>query len=234
MASYFDLLVHAAMMAFMGGKDDDDRKDCWGRDKKNDGGGRTMFGIQSNLTQLSKGNVEIAVATFYAIEKAFLKPNGLKFISEKIDGWVKFFDPEMMDHAEKYGYLKTTLGEIRHLILSQNLGPNKNFNLMGDISEVDPTRLNIILSIEGSHGLQEKDSDDKPEKIVENFKLLKDGGTELWKRKYPDFEVGKLRFLYLTLTHMVPMGIASHANSLKGKAALGDLTQYYHEGIGLS
>ncbi|MEL7122253.1 MAG: hypothetical protein AAFO07_22580, partial [Bacteroidota bacterium] len=189
---YADLHLHPSTKAFLTEENALDKKDCW-----------HTFDIipianeldsQSNLDQITKGNVHLSIAAIIPGERAFFKSPRINFfgaiLADASDNFI------LKIARNKISYLQLLNAEIQHLKKSvDEIDLERNgrdtvqiINHVGEATEDDKSYL--ILAIEGGHATS-LNSDDGDVNHLE-------GLEKMFKSHH--------RFLYLTLAHLADQG----------------------------
>lgn len=187
---YFDLHCHPSFKPYLTNFLADQKDHCW--NTYNSIGG--MLDSQSSLEQLRDGKVQLATATIYVMEKGMSTNFMVRYVVPALTN----MDPRMLDTLPSANYFDRLNEEIEHLLKSRdhNVANGEHFNVISDISEIIPDKLNLVLAIEGGYGL------------TTIGKTLKDKMLELKK--------GPHKFLYMTLVHATQFkDYCTHAFSLK-------------------
>lgn len=187
MNKYFDLHVHPSFKAFISKK----KKDCW---HIFDNILVNIVDSKGSLEQLHRGNVTLAVSTIYTFEG----PLTYNFVIKYLAPLLTFLDQKRLPQATLSKNFATTLEELEWLRASLNIKKDegKECKIITSFDEVEEGKINLILAIEGSHGLAK-------------------GGMDLHKSISLVKEMG-LRPLYVTLIHMTQLpGVCTHAYSMK-------------------
>ncbi|MEM6264643.1 MAG: membrane dipeptidase, partial [Bacteroidota bacterium] len=150
---------------------------------------------QSSLSQLTKGNIEIAVVSICPIEKPVAKlllKSQLVPLFTPVKKWLL----KSILHAKNEDFSAFSLlkEEINYL---HETCTDTHAKVIQRASDIEPGKLNLIISIEGGHSLVNGNTSHD---ILENLKALKQG---------PD------RVLYFTLTHLAQNALANHAYAMK-------------------
>lgn len=186
MNTYFDLHLHPSSKPFLTGSPLGPKKeDCWtALNPKID-----MIGSQSSLNQLSEGRVNVAVACLYALETPFT----YNFVIEHLVPLLTFVEASAMRFEANDNAYNRLMAELKLLKESLQNKPDAA-QIIQSYKGINPTKLNLILAVEGAHCFGPK------ELLLNNFKAFKTNGH---------------RLLYLTLTHLTRAACASHAYSIK-------------------
>lgn len=171
-----------------------------------------VLASQCTLRQLHRNKGMIALAGVISAEKAeittdiFTRP-GIHFnlyaIARilKAMGYRKSIDPDLVERISLPGtYNFDLFKEIQeHLLRSRTRGCG--YKLLTRISDYNPRKLNIILTIEGGHNLQTKTSGSNAgSDVVENLRSLKSSGK---------------RYLFLSMAHLEQNLLCTHAYNIK-------------------
>lgn len=189
---YFDFHVHPSMKPYLAEGKEEDRPDCWKIFK-------TPISIttsQGSLTQLWEGGVSLAVCCLYVMERPMTSSFLISHIATKLEPLSK----EMLHFPSYIDSFERLKGEIQHFkksVEENREGSGRRFHFIKSISEIDPYKINVILALEGSHALENFNTD-----IIDNLIAIKD--------KTQDY-----RFLYLTLTHLTQYPVCTHAYGMK-------------------
>ena len=177
---YFDFHCHPSLKPFISDDRPDHKADCWRELEKGFPFGKKIIASQSALDQMRDGNVNLAVAAIAPITE--------------IACFLPFLDFDWIRHrrVDKHNLL---LGEIEHLRKSQDHDPasGRTLHIIDDMKEYDPDRLNVIIAIEGTHGLE---SEENRIPRAEILKSLKEAGP---------------RILYLSIAYLKDNPTANHA-----------------------
>ena len=206
MNSFFDLHLHPSFKPYLSDTNPDKRKNCW--DFLNN-----LIGIvksQSCLDQMKEGRVNLAVAGIYTMER----PLTSSYLIEQLAPKLTVLDKGMLHFPTFTNYFQALWEEVKHLERSENhnVENGQTFQIIKSIDEFQEGQMNIILAIEGAHGLEGFNSD-----LLSNFRKIKQN------RDY--------RFLYLTLVHMTQYPIATHAYGMK---LIKKNNQFKPKGLGLT
>lgn len=204
MPAYFDLHLHPSFKPYLSHYQPEKRRDCWRSI-------RSLIGIlrsQSSLNQLWRARVNLAVAAIYAVEQ----PMNSSFLIRHIAPRISFLHKRMLDHPPGGSYTEMVMDEIRHLEQHRICRDNesKSFQLLRSMDEFDPSRLNLILALEGGHTLESVEGD-----LTDTLQRLK---------------AGPYRFLYLTLVHLIRYPLATHCYGMK---LIRDNSDFKPAGFGL-
>ncbi|MCB0638751.1 MAG: membrane dipeptidase [Lewinella sp.] len=192
MKPIFDFHCHPSLKAFLTHHDPDKRQSCW---EEHPESLVTILNSQSSLNQLKKGNVKLAVAAIYAIERPITASFWIQYLAPAISP----LDPKMVKLSTEANYFDLMLEEIQHLEKSSQYDPanGKTVRFLRSMDELqdDFPGINLLLSIEGGHMLE-----DFGKKATDNLRKVK-------RSHYP--------FLYLTLTHLTQHPLSTHAYGMK-------------------
>lgn len=196
---YIDLHLHPTLKTLLGAENESERESCW--QNVNLVFDKNILDSQSSLSQIQNGNVQIAVVSLYALESAFAEACLVKLVDLFSDKVNRQFLENIRDGKKSYVRL---LGEdLQHLMRSQFVSPEHQFNVMDSFDDLQENALNIILSVEGAHSFYQKPvgNPQSEEKILENLRWFKQPLSP--------------RLFYLTLTHLTRSLICTHAYGLK-------------------
>lgn len=203
---YFDLHCHPSFKTLLNAELPQDRKhDCWKTlnfkvDDIISIDDLSILDSQSSLKQLVNGNVKVAVVCLYGLENGFARAGIIK----KIAALSRHVDLDFIKKVarSKIGYHDLMWADFDHLMRSDNVTPEHSFKLIRSFSEIDTSKLNVILAVEGGHnfydsGQQMIDIDE----VLERLKYFKSPNTE--------------RLLYITFTHLTRQELCNHAYGMK-------------------
>lgn len=188
----FDMHCHPGSKAYLSHNDPSKKDDCW-KIYKN-----LLVKItssQASYGQLEEGNVRLAVVPVYVIEKPFTQV----FLIEHIAPTLTMLHGDMLNEIQIGDGLTHLKGELE--TLEKSLQPDSSQPPRGQflksMDDFDPRKLNIILSIEGAHG------------IMSEAKSIEENLLELKRKDAP------WRFFYLTLIHAITNPLGTHAYAIK-------------------
>lgn len=216
---FIDVHVHPDIKTFLSADKEIDRLKCWQRAKSTplirlvdkillD----SILESQSSLTQLNHSPGTIALVGGCAIEKAMIKGDlfripgintNLLTIAKilKIRRHTDILNYPLLNRISpwRYPYYEIFKEEETHLLNSRTVPPG--YKLLNRISEYDPAKLNIVLTIEGGHNLFNKTFGFKYKKdVIANLQALK-------KSEY--------KYLFMGLAHLARNRLATHAYGMK-------------------
>lgn len=211
---YIDFHCHPEIKTFLSADKENERADCWfnvdltGALDVADTFLGNILDSQCSLNQLKKGKISIAIAGLYALEKPMIKGKIFKLF-KKVINLLKLSEIKSLEDKLNHDLLKRisapqssyfeVFKEIRqHLLNAAAINPG--FKLLNKISEYDPGKLNLILTIEGGHVLYDtvgKDEDAEPV-VLGHLDELKQNG-----------------YFFLTLTHLARIPMCTHAYGMK-------------------
>lgn len=216
--SFIDIHCHPELKTFLSANTEQNRKDCW--QKINLGQlleliDKVLLGnileSQSSLSQLNTVRGTIALAGIYATEKAMVNGDLIRllgFNSNLRDAVKKLkdanhnnvIDPDLLDRISmpQTSYFVMFRETQDHLLNSRQI--NAGYNLIGSFNDYDPTKLNLVLTIEGGHNLNDQSSPAQNGNMVNNLKTLRQGGK---------------RYLFMSLAHVEQNSLCNHAFAMK-------------------
>lgn len=171
-----------------------------------------VLSSQSSLRQLHRNRGMIALAGLISAEKAEITTNihirpGIEINLYKIArilkflGYRKSIDPDLVQRISLPGtYNFDLFKEIQeHLLRSERRGCG--YHLLTKISDYNPRKLNIILTIEGGHNLQTQTSGNNAGlDVVGNLRSLKSSGR---------------RYFFMSMAHLEQNLLCTHAYNIK-------------------
>lgn len=195
----FDFHTHPTFKSFLTAADQDQKDSPWDTFR-----GKAFqllapfLRSQSNFSQMDCGHVGITVLPIVPLEEGFselalINSVATKFlaISDEFIRWI---------NAENFSYNQLFWEEYEHLC--RHLEDNgRRVNVIRHYEEIDesPGVLNLIVSMEGSHGLQ----NGQRTHLIEQFE---DYRANLRKLKQEE----RFSMLYLTLTHLTWNDVCNH------------------------
>ncbi len=183
---FFDLHLHLSLKSFLTDEFPHHTDDCWTTYNNL----ISIIDSQSSAEQLWKGRISLAVTALYPLEEPFTS----SFLIDHIAPVITPLSKKALGLPTGASGFSRLQQELQHLEKSMVKGARR-FNILSDIREYDPTRLNVILAIEGNHALQQNNS-----LTADNLLALK---------------TGPHRFLYLTLTHLTQTEVCTQAYGMK-------------------
>jgi microsomal dipeptidase-like Zn-dependent dipeptidase len=167
---------------------------------------------QCTLRQLHRNRGMIALAGLISAEKAEITTNihirpGIEINLYKIArilkflGYRKSIDPDLVQRISLPGtYNFDLFKEVQeHLLRSERRGCG--YHLLTKISDYNPRKLNIILTIEGGHNLQTQTSGNNAGlDVVDNLRNLKLSGR---------------RYFFMSMAHLEQNLLCTHAYNIK-------------------
>ncbi len=189
MNKYFDLHIHPSFKPYLSGFETGEKENAWEIFRHPIG----IVGSQGSLEQMRRGNVQIAVNPLYALEKVLTSA----FLTRHVAPMLTILDGEVINDAATRSYFDSIQAELSFFKRWMEHDPENGqaFQILNNIKDVDPEKINIILAIEGGHNLEKTNY-----RLRESLQRIKEG---------PD------RFLYLTLTHMIQFPLCTHAYGMK-------------------
>lgn len=206
---YFDFHLHPPLKTFLGSTEESKRENCWKEVKIKGVIGLIakfvgdILNSQSSLTQIQKGKVRVAVAGIYPLEHGMtsgvipVDKNAILFTKLKsLAQKVPEISAELLTEIEygEYPYFQLYKDIRDHLLDSGNI------NIVSSHNQVDLSKTNIILAIEGGHALLNNIETDTEQDILNNLEEIKNF---------------KYRTLYLTLVHLTKLPFCTHAFGIK-------------------
>ncbi|GJM30427.1 MAG: hypothetical protein DHS20C17_30620 [Cyclobacteriaceae bacterium] len=197
---FFDLHCHPSFKTFLGARNQEDRQDCW--NTLNFDIDFKILDSQSSLTQVKAGKGTLIVCALYGLESGFAGSGLIKLAAGLSPHVEKRFLQEIQ--WGEWGYNQLMLGDYEHLMLSQQISPEKSFKHLQNIQQFDPVsnEIQVILAAEGGHNFY--DNDQLPghaSGVLENLLFHKQPGNP--------------RLLYATLTHLQQSAFCTHAYGMK-------------------
>ncbi len=188
MNPYFDLHIHPSFKPYLTSDDPDKRTDCW-EPLSN------LIGIirsQGSLDQMKEGGIQLAVVGLYAIER----PLTTSFMLMHLAPLITFLEKRQLHFPNRPNGFDIIQEEFAHLQKSADFDPEhgRSFKIIRSIDEMEEGKLNLILAIEGAHGLENEQS------ALDNLLKVKQS---------------EQRILYFTLVHMTQNLLATHAYGMK-------------------
>ena len=186
---YFDLHIHPSFKPYLSHFEADKKKHLWTEFPN-------LIGIvesQGSLQQMKRGNVRIGVNPLYSLEKVF----STSFLTLYLAPKLTMLDEEMVNSAATHSYFDRLMDELAFLkkFADANTATGETFKILNNIDDLEEDKINIILAIEGGHGLEKTNC-----RLVESLRKLKEGPH---------------RFLYMTLIHMIQFPLSVHAYGMK-------------------
>lgn len=201
---YFDLHLHPSTKSFLSGVSPFQPHDCWKQYEHI----IDIIKSQCSLGQLFDGGVRLIVAAIYPLERPFTH----SFLLEHIAPIITPIDPGALQFPTHSDYYSRMTRELEHLERSILKAPKgRPVQIISCIDDFDPVKLNIILSVEGGHTLDEVNHS-----MEESLRKLKNH---------------QYRFLYLTFTHLTQFPLCTHAYGMK---LLGNVKEFQPSGFGLA
>jgi microsomal dipeptidase-like Zn-dependent dipeptidase len=216
---FIDIHVHPDVKTFLSANEEENRRKCWQSAKSTPlislidkillG---NILGSQSSLKQLNHSNGTIGFVGVCALEKSMLKGDllGIPGINTNLLNLAKVLckrdHKDIINHdllkrisPRRYPYYKIFKEEETHLLKSRTIPPG--YKLLNRISEYDPAKLNIVLTLEGGHNLFNKTYGGKYKKhVLDNLRELK---------------LGNNHYLFMSLAHLSRNRLATHAYGMK-------------------
>ena len=210
---YIDFHCHPELKTFLSSNLEKNRKDCW---EDVDVTGLTEIAdmlignpldSQSSLSQIKDGHISIALAGLYAFEKPMITGEIFELFKNKINllkisRFIEKMDQRLLRRisSQKTSYFKIFNEVQNHLQKSAGIKPG--YKLLNKISEYEPGKLNVILTIEGGHALYDQlgNDEDVETTVLNNLHTLKNSAT---------------RYFFLTLTHLVQIPMCTQAYGIK-------------------
>ena len=189
MPDFFDFHTHPSFKQYYSDIEFNEKDSVWKTY-------RNIVGIiksQASIEQMNEGGMKIAVNAIYSMEKAF----SAAFLIRHLAPVITPLDEEMIASLPTTNYVDHIYEEIRFLEQFAGQSPNgqRSFQILNSINELDDSKLNIILAIEGGHSLEHR-----------NKTML---------QSLIDLKRGPHRFLYLTLAHFIQFDLCTHAYGMK-------------------
>ena len=205
MTRYFDLHAHPSLKPFLSAPFPENKDSCW-KTYKN---AIEFLRSQGSLEQMVDGNVRLAVNALYSMEKVFSAAFVTRYLAPKFTP----LDKQMMASLASADYFDRLIEEYEHLLASRvdREGDGRDFQILNNMEDFNPEKLNIILAIEGGHGLEKS--------------------NRTFARSLLDLKQGEHRLLYITLTHLTRCRLANHAYGMK---LIKNVMSIRPEGLGLS
>lgn len=210
---YIDFHCHPEIKTFLSSDHEKYRDDCWkdvdvtGILEIVDTALGKILDSQCSLTQIKDGNISIVIVGLYSCEKAMITGKIIElFNSEinllKISRMIKEIDHNLLKRiSSPNSSYYDILQEVReHLLKASKIKPG--FKLLNKISEYNPKKLNVILTIEGGHALYDNvgKDEDVEAAVLNNLDEIKKSRT---------------RYFFLTMAHLTRIPMCSHAYGIK-------------------
>lgn len=205
--AYIDFHCHPALKTFLGANKEEDRESCWenvsvrGHVELVDKFIKSILNSQSSLSQISKGDIHLAVVGLYPLERPVIT-GMIKRINQvfvdllTISNFVNKVDYKLLSSIafHQKGYFEYLIELQEHLLKSQTI--NKGFKVLQRAKEIDSDKLNVILTIEGGHSLFNEIEHYSESEVLSNLKELKNND---------------IHYLYFTLAHLIRNPLCNHA-----------------------
>jgi microsomal dipeptidase-like Zn-dependent dipeptidase len=165
----------------------------------------SLTNASSDIDQLIEGRVGLISSSLYAIERGFTQLHIVRFFLF----FMTMIDGKRLQKIRKgkMGYFEQIIRNITYIKKALQINPKVQFRLLTQKTDwVEDHKVNVVLSIEGAHGLisgvsnKIKDID----KIWKNLDFFKNDHT--------------VRIFYLTLVHIQQSPFANHALGIPQKA----------------
>ncbi len=165
---------------------------------------------QSNLTQMTDGDFQLAIAVLVAVERSFARNILLRKKLPKHSP----MDEDILQHVlkRKVTYYKILESDCRALIDSVNLKKDQ-VQILDMANSYDTDKLNLVLAVEGIHSFKGDFDDDKGKAAITQNEI------DHYLANFRTFRSGK-KILYVTLTHLSRERGANHAYGVKVKFML--------------
>lgn len=189
MNPYFDFHFHASLKTFLTNEDARIRADCW----QTLSHPAVLLQSQASLEQAWEGGLRLGIAVLYPLEKQFTD----NWLVTEVGPAISPLSKEMLQRAASMDAYERLQEELRHLegSLSKYAAQGREARLIQSYKEYDTAKINLLLSVEGSHAL-----DQDGHSIQDTLRLLKHGAYRIFS---------------MNLTHLTDFRTCTHAYALK-------------------
>lgn len=189
MGPYFDFHFHTSLKTYLTDENPETRADCWTVLSHP----VLMLQSQASLDQAWQGGLRLGIAVLYPLERPFTES---WFVSE-LGPVISPLSKEMLQKTRTEDAFSRLMEELNHLMdsLAKYAGQGKEARIIDRYKDYHTDKINLLLSIEGSHCLQRSGY-----AIQETLRELK---------------YGKHRIFSMNLTHLTNFETCTHAYALK-------------------